>query len=150
MHKNEQFLKLCDSIGQIFSTCGKRQYGCVIVDERHTVLAFGYNGSPAGYPHCKDGHCPRLAEGSAPGSDYGNCFSCHAEANALLRSNYHERSAGDTILYVNGPPCWECSKLICGSGIKKVVCYYDGAYLDWVKCVKLLNDCGITVVEYVK
>lgn len=36
------------------ATCARRQVGAVIVDSRGYILSTGYNGLPAGFPHCID------------------------------------------------------------------------------------------------
>ena len=101
--------------------CSRRQVGAVIVSPDHRVVGFGYNGSPPGEPGClSDGACPRAKEGVPHGrGDYDNCISVHAEANAIMFSNWQERQ-GSTI-YVTHEPCAGCSKLIRGSGIARVV-----------------------------
>ena len=38
------------------STCLRAKVGAVIVRDRN-ILATGYNGSPAGLPHCLDAAC---------------------------------------------------------------------------------------------
>lgn len=48
---------------------------------------------------------------------------------------------------MNGPPCWDCAKLIAGSGIKTVVHTNDLAYKDWPKCKQLLQSVGIRVIS---
>jgi deoxycytidylate deaminase len=73
--KDIQYMQLCLATSHIFSTCGKRQYSAVLVDELGHVVGMGYNGGPSGFTHCKDGGCPRLLENSPNGSSYENCFS---------------------------------------------------------------------------
>lgn len=68
-------MDLCYSIASTFSTCGKRQYGAILVDDSGHVVGIGYNGGPSGFEHCKDGGCPRLQLNSPNGSSYDNCFS---------------------------------------------------------------------------
>lgn len=128
-----------------FSTCGKRQYMAIVVDTHGHVLSTGYNGGPAGFDHCSDGGCPRFQQGSAPGSNYDNCIAIHAEQNALLHSDYSSRRDGGT-LYVNGPPCFTCSKLIANSGLKRLVHTSDPTYADFGRCLRLLGDAGVEVL----
>lgn len=59
------------------STCKRAAVGAVIVKDRH-IIATGYNGAPAGEPHCldegcivKDDHCVRAV---------------HAEINAISQA----------------------------------------------------------------
>jgi dCMP deaminase len=126
--KDISYLRMCLSIANEFSTCGKRQYAAIIVDHRGTVIATGYNGTPSGFEHCKDGGCPRFLENTPSGTSYGNCLSVHAEVNAIIRSTPATRER--STLYVNGLPCWDCAKVIIGSGIPRVVCLGGRDTLD--------------------
>lgn len=95
--------------------------------------------------HCVDGGCNRLLQGSAPGSDYDNCISIHAEANALLYS-YADREGGT--LFVNGPPCFGCMKQIVNSGISQVVCLRDESYANFSEVREYAKTCGVRVIEF--
>lgn len=124
--KDRKWIQMCVDGAQRFSTCGRRQYFAIIVDLNGHVLGTGYNGGPSGTLHCNEGGCPRLYSDSAPGVDYTNCIAIHAEANALLHSDYITRQLGGT-LYVNGAPCSDCAKLIANSGLRRLV-YLDDGY----------------------
>lgn len=128
--KDIQYMDLCMNVARIFSTCSKRQYGCILLDDLGHVVGFGYNGGPKKSMHCNEGGCPRVLENSPNGSSYENCIATHAEANAFLHSDY---SSMPTKLYVNGPPCFSCAKLICNSTIKDVFYLADEKYSDWPK-----------------
>lgn len=52
-------------------------------------------------------------------TDYTDCPSIHAEANALLSSD-RSRHEGGTI-YITSDPCWSCAKMIANSGLQCVV-----------------------------
>lgn len=144
MASHEEWLLFCGAGASIFSRCSRRSYFSLVLASDGRVLGTGYNGAPAGLPNCSDGGCPRASADVAHGSPYGNCIAVHAEANALLHSDRSGRTGGT--LYVNGPPCWDCSKLIAGSGIKTVVHTPDEAYADWPKCLGLLQSVGIDVI----
>lgn len=92
------------------STCPRLHVGAIIVKDKR-IKGTGYNGSPAGLPHCSDegcylvdNHCKR---------------TIHAEVNCLLETSPEERK-GATI-YVTHQPCPDCQKLIITSGIKRLV-----------------------------
>lgn len=138
------WLKSCTQLAANFSTCAKRQYFAVVLMENGRVAGVGYNGSPPGIGHCNEGHCPRLAENSDPGTSYDNCIAQHAEANALLWSDPSLRSGGTLI--VNGPPCFGCAKQIASANIKRVVYLRDSSYRDADRSFDLLTSAGIQLI----
>ena len=144
--KDLKWLKTAAFAAEQFSTCAKRQYLAIILDADGFILGMGYNGSPPGMAHCSDGACPRLAENSASGSSYGNCIAVHAEANALLHTDWHQRKGGTIV--VNGPPCWDCAKLISNSGLVRVVYKSDDNYADWPKAQQILGNSGVSTIGY--
>lgn len=144
--KDFQFMQLCSSASAIFSTCKKRKYCAILVDDNNHIIGLGYNGGPSGFDHCEDGGCPRLVENSPHGSSYDNCIAIHAEANALLHSDYNSKP---TKLYVNGPPCFSCAKLIANSTIHKVFYLRDENYIQWKDIESFLNKANVQTVEVI-
>ena len=142
--KEDKWLKATEELSKIFSTCSRRQYSSIILAKNGRVIGMGYNGSPAGQSHCIDGGCPRAFTNVEHGSVYDNCVAIHAEANALLWSDYSLREGGT--LFVNGPPCYSCAKLIANSGIKKVVFYLDDEYKNIDDILDFLNNSKIQIV----
>lgn len=142
--KDIQYMKLCVSASMIFSTCSKKQYCAVLVDDNNHVIGFGYNGGPKGFTHCKDGGCPRAIEGSANGSSYDNCISTHAEANALLHTDY---SSSPKKMYINGPPCFGCAKLIANSTVSHVYYIHSDEYLQWQMIESFLHKAGVITIR---
>lgn len=142
--RDDKWIQATQELAGIFSTCSRRQYAAVIVTPTGRLIGFGYNGSPPGQPHCVDGACPRARSNVPPGSPYdagdGRCIAVHAEANALLFSDATARQGAT--LYVNGPPCPDCAKLIASSGVRRVVHIADDAYPT-----NGLIEMGIEVVE---
>lgn len=101
--------------------CARRQHGAVVV-KNHRIVSTGYNGTPPGDDRScgATGLCPRNLEGGTEHSagEYDGCWATHAEANALLRADW-ESLSGATI-YVTGPPCPGCAKLIASAGIDRL------------------------------
>ena len=143
--KDRKYLAWAVSGAAIFSTCGKANYMAIVVDRYGIVVGTGYNGPPPGMTHCTDGGCPRVREQTAQGGSYANCVAVHAEANALLRVS-HQDCDGAT-LYVTGLPCWECSKLIVGSGVRRVVYLAGREPVDLAALLDLHGRCGVDLVE---
>lgn len=109
--------------------CTRRRVGAVIMDQHRRVVGTGYNGAPPGAPGClSSGACPRgqMSYDQVPkSSTYAgalggvNCIALHAEENAMLHSDRADRS-GATI-YVTDEPCPNCSRILAGSGLARVV-----------------------------
>lgn len=142
--KNIQFIKLCFEAANIFSTCGKNKYAAILVDSDGHVVGMGYNGGPKNHIHCEDGGCPRYTTGSQPGSIYDNCIAVHAEQNAFLHSDYSSKAAS---IYVNGPPCFTCAKLIVNSTVKNLFYIKDDSYSDWNNVKLFLEKNNIEIRE---
>ena len=77
------------------STCDRAHVGAVLVRDRR-ILTTGYNGAPAGLPHCDevghlivDGHCVR---------------ALHAEQNAIIQAALHGISIQGATAYVTHQP----------------------------------------------
>jgi dCMP deaminase len=125
------------------SNCARRAVGAVIVRDHH-IQSTGYNGPPSGYGHCDSGACPRSASTDPVGTDanYDNCVAIHAEANALLFADSHQREGAT--LYTTAAPCFSCAKLIANSGIAEVVAS-GGRYEGWETTRRFLLDCSVRV-----
>jgi len=109
------------------TTCLRRDFGAVIVDERGTIVSTGYNGSPKGMKHCLT--CWREDNNIPSGQSYEKCRSVHAEQNALIQAGKKSRGATmflagidvKTCEEVFIQPCFLCAKMIVNAEIKNVV-----------------------------
>ncbi len=115
------------------STCDRARVGSIIVKDRR-ILTTGYNGSPAGLPHCDEighlmigGHCVR---------------TLHAEQNAIIQAALHGVSVAGGTIYVTHQPCLQCAKMIINAGIRRVV--YAGEYPD-ANAVAFLSEAGVVL-----
>lgn len=103
--------------------CTRRKVGAVLLDKHNRVVSTGYNGYPAGSKGCLAGGCPRgqLTYDELPAySGYsGNCAALHAEENAVLYAD-PDRMRGGTV-YVTDKPCDNCTRLLKGLQLKRVV-----------------------------
>lgn len=127
------------------STCSRKQVGAVIADARHRVVSAGYNGSPAGTPHCTDSGVGCLMK-NIEGRD--SCIrTIHAEANALMHAGTEGHRTRGWTMYVTVTPCYECAKLIIQSGVQRVVYadYYQSQSTELV--MALFKEVGITVEQ---
>lgn len=130
------------------SLCCRAKVGSVIVTEDQRAVSPSYNGPAKGDPvegPCS-GWCPRVINGDY-GSEYGACRAIHSEANALTRANFNEIQ-GATI-YVTGPVCINCARMVANSGIRRVVhrVLPEHAYRNPEDVEQYLRECGIEVLR---
>lgn len=124
------------------STCLRAQHGSVLVRGKQ-ILSTGYNGAPSGVPHCLS--CERAKQGCLPGQRYELCSSVHSEANAIAQAAKHGTKTEGASLYVTGPPCCLCARLIINSGIKEVVFPLSDRYHSEDTGVEILRSVGVEV-----
>ncbi|HIH03784.1 MAG TPA: dCMP deaminase family protein [Methanoregulaceae archaeon] len=114
------------------STCLRRHVGAVLLDGAGHVIATGYNGAPAGTPHCET--CLREELAVPAGERYELCRAVHAEANALLQAGRSARGATIVLATINPVtggglqsndqakwPCLMCARLLINAGVEAVV-----------------------------
>jgi dCMP deaminase len=84
------------------STCMRLNVGAVIVQDRR-IVSIGYNGAPAGAPHCAGNDCP--------GKHYCQ-ETIHAEDNAMRHLPAGLRLVNNRVVdldvYVTDSPCASC------------------------------------------
>ena len=126
------YLLMAQTWGSL-SRANRKQVGCLIV-KNGMIISDGYNGTPRGF----DNNC-----------EYETRFGfetkpevLHAESNALTKLAKSTQSSAGSIIYITLSPCFECSKLMIQSGIKRVV--YREQYTD-IGGIDLLKKAGIQV-----
>jgi dCMP deaminase len=108
------------------STCNRAKVGAVIVRDKN-ILATGYNGAPAGMPHCLDVGCLIYQSKTPDGEIEENCFrTIHAEINAIAQAAKNGSSIKDGSIYITHTPCIHCIKVLVNTGIKEI--YYERPY----------------------
>lgn len=113
------------------ATCTRRQVGALIVRDSR-VISTGYNGAPAGLPHCNH----RLNELPSAGCQR----AVHAEANAIVFAARNGIATEGATIFTTLSPCYECAKLIINAGITQV--WYDTRYRDPAG-LELLDQAGV-------
>jgi len=106
----EQVMMAVASTMALRSTCPRLNVGAVIAKDGR-IVSTGYNGAPAGMPHCppKDQH-------TQPCTD-----AIHAETNAIVYAARAGISTNGATLYCTHAPCAPCARLVASAGITKMV-----------------------------
>lgn len=99
------------------STCPRARCGAILTTSDGHILATGYNGAPAGQPHCTDAGCVEAQ---------GSCIrAVHAEANAITQAAKLGIPLAGATMYCTHRACHACAKLIIQAGISSVVYLHD-------------------------
>jgi len=114
------------------SYCRRMKVGSLIVKNK-SIISDGYNGSPTGFPNqCEDEDFVTLN------------YVLHAEANAITKLAKSTQSSEGSTIYVTVSPCFDCSKLIIQSGIKRIV---FGKVYRKPEPLSFLLQAGIEIVK---
>lgn len=109
------------------STCLRRRVGAILVKDKR-ILATGYNGAPAGLPHCEVVGCLRENSHIPSGTRHELCRGLHAEQDAMLQAAHYGIPIAGSVLYCTNKPCVICAKMIINAGITEVI--YGEGYND--------------------
>mgnify|MGYP001147350452 CR=1 FL=1 len=127
---DQLYLDIASRVGQM-SHCDRAKVGALIVRDNN-ILAFGYNGTPAGADNCCeiDGKTKKEV--------------LHAETNAITKIARSTNTSEGATLYTTLSPCMECAKLIIQAGIKEVI--YHEKYYD-ESSITFLEDNNVKVKQ---
>ncbi|MDH4178928.1 MAG: cytidine/deoxycytidylate deaminase family protein [Armatimonadota bacterium] len=140
---DEYFLEMARVIASR-ATCLRRSVGALLVRDKR-ILATGYNGAPAGLPHCQEVGCRRQELGVASGERQELCRGLHAEQNAIIQGALHGVSVRGSVLYCTTQPCVICAKMLINAGVQRVV--YEGDYADQLS-LEMLQQAGVDLVRF--
>ena len=138
---HQYFLTITRNVAER-STCTRAKVGAVIVRDKN-ILATGYNGAPAGMPHCIDAGCLVYTSRTPTGEVEENCFrTIHAEINAIAQAAKNGASIRDADIYITHTPCIHCVKVLINTGIKRI--FYEREYKR-ATIEELLRGANITL-----
>ena len=141
------------------STCSRAAVGAVI-SLNGRIITTGYNGAPAGMPHCDHTcDCPESDGGFLSIKVFGHPGQCkanqpctiavHAEANAIAFAARHGLCTDGAELHTTVAPCFACAKLIINAGIRRVVYAHDHREMTGVDLLRSVTvDCVQVDYEY--
>jgi dCMP deaminase len=129
------FMKIAYAVSER-STCDRAFVGCVLVLDKR-ILTTGFNGSPAGQPHCDEvGHL--MVE--------DHCIrTIHAETNAIIQAALHGISTRGCTCYVTHFPCINCTKALINAGMSRLI--YHIAYHPDEYAMEFLREANVEITR---
>jgi len=137
---DEYFMDIAEKTAER-STCERAQVGAVLVKDRR-IISTGYNGAPAGLPHCSEVGCLIRKVGSEEDLEDHCHRTVHAEQNAIIQAALHGVSTQGATIYVTHQPCFTCAKMLINAGIDKII--FRRAYEDELS-TQFLKQAGVTL-----
>lgn len=145
------------------SYASKLKVGAVLV-KNNNIIGFSYNGTPSGWDNVAEDKIFVSMEDSL-NLDYPELYKkypyseevrgemfrynlktkpevSHAEENLITKISRSTESAEGGTMFVTHNPCFVCSRMIFGAGIKEV--YYSFDYRD-DSGIYFLKKCGLKV-----
>lgn len=152
--RDEMLLQIAEVVAQR-GTCSRAQVGAVIAREGR-VLSTGYNGAPAGMPHCNhsctcsahrrslirdmlDEHLPEC-----PASPTGCEIAVHAELNAIAYAARYGIPTDRASMYCVYSPCPNCTFAIINAGITQL--FYRREYRR-TEGIDKLQSAGVSCLQ---
>jgi len=108
---NDYFKEIVETTAKR-SPCKRLHVGCLLVKDNR-IISQGYNGYLPGCPHeqnIRDGH---------------EMATVHAEQNAITDCAKRGVSCDKATAYITHYPCINCMKVLCSSGIEKIMYIND-------------------------
>jgi len=130
------YMDIAERISQM-SHAKRLQVGSVIV-KNDTILSYGWNGMPAGWPNT----CEVIQE---DGSLKTKPEVLHSEMNALMKVAQSTESSSGATLFCTHAPCIDCAKAIFQAGISDL--YYREEYRS-TSGTQFLKISGVNVHRY--
>lgn len=133
-------------------TCSRLQVGAVFAREGR-ILVQGYNGAPAGLPHCNhDCDCHHQGTGSYLTPHSQDCNSqqpcdraVHAEQNGIAWAAREGVGLKGADLYCTHQPCINCARSIINAGIRVVTFRHPYRLQDGIE---LLAEAGVYLYQF--
>ena len=126
----DEYFKQLVTLTATRSSCERLHVGCLFIKD-HRIIAQGYNGYIAGCEHkmiVQNNH---------------NIATIHAEQNSITDCAKRGVSCNNAVAYITHYPCFNCMKLLCASGVKKINYIDDYNNDEKVSYIAKLADVSI-------
>lgn len=128
----DEYFKELVKVTSTRSSCSRLKVGCLFVKDNR-IISQGYNGYIQGFKH------EPLIENNH------NIATIHAEQNAILDCAKRGVSSYNCTAYITHTPCFTCTKLMIGAGIKQIK-YITDYNID-NKIYDLANEGNIKIIK---
>ena len=128
------FINIAEEIATGSKCVSTHVWAIIVKDNR--ILSTWYNGTPAWYINCN-----QKWEWPHPDHhEWSKKHEIHAEMNALLWAARNWVKIENSTIYCTYQPCYDCTKNIIASGIKKIVYKNKFKHNTWNEAEQFIMD----------
>lgn len=142
MLTDKNFINICIEVAK-WSKCVSRQVWAVIVNDNR-ILSTWYNWTPAWYINCREFFKWVHNEHH---HDWAAKYEIHAEMNAILWAARNWVAIEWSTIYCTYQPCFDCTKNIIWSGIKRIVYKDKYKHYTWDEAEQFIRDNNCEIVQ---
>jgi len=133
---DKAFLNICVELSKL-SKCVSHQVACLIVKDGR-VISSGINGTASGFKNCNEVFNKKKFVRKKH-HEFSSMYEIHAEMNAIMSAAKNGIAIDNSVAYCTLEPCFDCSKNLSMSGVKKII-YLKSYDLNLKADVKKRND----------
>lgn len=143
MLTDKNFMNIAYEVSS-WSKCVSKQTWAVIV-KKNRILSTWYNWTPAWYINC----CEYWNwEYTSKHHDWSYKYEIHAEMNALIWAARNGIKIEWATLYSTYQPCFDCTRAIIASWIKKIVYKEKYKHYTWEEAENFIIHCWCELVHF--
>lgn len=143
MLKDKNFIKIAEEVSK-WSKCISKHVGALIVKDNR-ILSTWYNWTPAWYINCSDYWNNNYTKEH---HDWSDKYEIHAEMNSILWAARKGVNIEWSTIYCTHQPCFQCTKNIIASWIKKIVYKNKYEHVDSSITNKFIEDNNIEILHF--
>ena len=142
MLNDQNFINIAKEVAK-WSKCVSKQVWAVIVKDNR-ILSIWYNWTPSWYINCSEYWKWKY---TSQHHDWSMKYEIHWEMNAIIWAAKMWISIKWATIYSTLQPCFQCTKNIIASWIKKIVFEEKYNHVDTKIANKFIKDNGIIIIQ---
>ena len=142
MLSDGNFINIAKEVSKWSKCVSKKVWAVIVKDNR--ILSTWYNWTPSLYINCSDYWNSKY---SKKHHDWSSKYEIHAEMNAVLWSARNGIEIKWASIYTTMEPCFQCTKNIIASWIKRIVYEKSYEHNDSLELAKFIKDTWVEIIK---
>ncbi len=142
MLNDENFINIAYEVAKGSKCVSRHTWAIIVKDNR--ILSTGYNWTPAWYTNCNDYWKWKY---SSKHHDWSYKYEIHAEMNAIVWAARNWIKIEGATIYATYEPCFDCTRAIIASWIKKIVFSEKYKHHTWTELHDFLKETWVEIEQ---